>query len=67
MNISYGPKEQGKFRVRAYRMRDQKRTHIEPVAIIFGDIEGKADVPIRIHDQCFTSEVIGTLMICCVE
>merc|ERR1719182_22174 len=28
--------------------------HIEVVAAVKGDVRGKADVPVRIHSECFT-------------
>ncbi len=39
----------------------------EHVALVFGDIEGAADVPIRIHSECITSEVFGSLKCDCKE
>jgi GTP cyclohydrolase II len=31
----------------------------EVICMIIGDVKGKEDVPMRVHDQCFTSEVFG--------
>jgi GTP cyclohydrolase II len=31
----------------------------EPVVIMYGDLGNKEHVPLRVHDQCFTSEVLG--------
>lgn len=39
----------------------------EHVALVFGDIEGKAAVPVRIHSECMTSEVFGSLKCDCKE
>ncbi len=39
----------------------------EHVALVFGDIEGKANVPVRIHSECMTSEVFGSLKCDCKE
>lgn len=39
----------------------------EVVCLIVGDIKGKEDVPMRVHDQCFTSEVFGSLKCDCRE
>jgi hypothetical protein len=50
------PTKFGEFRVRAYR---DLKTMKEPMVIISGDVEGKHEVPLRVHDQCFTSEVLG--------
>ena len=39
----------------------------EHVALVFGDIRGAAEVPIRIHSECITSEVFGSLKCDCKE
>ena len=39
----------------------------EHVALVFGDIEGASNVPIRIHSECITSEVFGSLKCDCKE
>ena len=39
----------------------------EHVALVFGDIRGAAEVPIRIHSECMTSEVFGSLKCDCKE
>lgn len=59
------PTHNGVYRVRAYRSTN--RAHYEPQAIIFGNVEGAEDVPIRVHDACFTSEVIGSKKCDCKE
>lgn len=56
------PTEQGSYRVRAYR---DHVSGTEPVAIISGDVAGGAHVPVRVHDECFTSEVLGSLKCDC--
>ena len=52
------------------------RTHVfrtvelfskEHVALVFGDIEGASNLPIRIHSECITSEVFGSLKCDCKE
>jgi GTP cyclohydrolase II len=58
------PTRQGRFRVRAYR---NPATGAEPLAMIVGSVEGRADVPVRVHDQCLTSEVFGSLKCDCKE
>jgi len=57
----------GKFRVRAYRTRPSHPTFMEPLAIVMGEVEGKENVPLRVHDQCFTSEVLGSTKCDCRE
>lgn len=56
------PTERGAFRVRAYRDR---ATGTEPLAIVAGEVEGRAGVLVRVHDECLTSEVLGSLKCDC--
>jgi GTP cyclohydrolase II len=58
------PTKRGDFRVRAYR---DQRDNSEPVAILVGDVGGARDLPVRVHDECFTSEVLGSLKCDCRE
>lgn len=60
------PTTEGVFRVRAYRSTGSLRES-EPIAMISGDVKGKSGVPVRVHDQCFTSEVFGSLKCDCKE
>lgn len=60
------PTEEGAFRVRAYRSRGSLRES-EAIAMVSGKVEGVRDVPVRVHDQCFTSEVFGSLKCDCRE
>lgn len=39
----------------------------EHVALVYGDIEGRANVPVRMHSECMTSEVFGSLKCDCKE
>jgi len=43
----------------------EKRTGLEHVAIIAGTVEGLEGVPVRIHSECLTSEVFGSLKCDC--
>ena len=63
------PTKQGLFRVRAYRCANLA---MEPLAIISDktkDIFENSDKPttLRVHDQCMTSEVLGSLKCDCRE
>uniref|UniRef100_A0A7S1G170 GTP cyclohydrolase II n=1 Tax=Corethron hystrix TaxID=216773 RepID=A0A7S1G170_9STRA len=68
------PTDLGLFRLRAYRITNPEiidNPHIgrEP-CVIYSAKDGPQsghDVPIRIHDQCFTSEVFGSLRCDCKE
>jgi len=56
------PTQMGKFRLRGYRHTvDGGTSFSEPSAIISGQVEGCEDVIVRVHDACWTSEVIGSL------
>jgi GTP cyclohydrolase II len=51
----------GTFSVRAFRDR-QNREH----AVLFlGDMAGQSMVPVRVHSECLTSEVLGSLRCDC--
>jgi len=50
--------------VRAYR---DPVTGAEPLALIVGNVEGKENIVCRVHDQCVTSEVLGSLRCDCKE
>ncbi len=49
------------------------KTHVfqagekEHVALVFGEIQGRAKLPVRIHSECMTSEVFGSLKCDCKE
>jgi len=58
------PTNSGVYRVRSYR---KLGTPEEPIAIIFGKVEGQSCVPVRVHDACFTSEVLGSKKCDCKE
>jgi len=51
------PTDKGHYRVRAYK--DNVTKH-EVMCIIYGKIEGSSGLHVRCHDQCFTSEVLGS-------
>jgi GTP cyclohydrolase II len=56
-----GPTHHGTFKVRA--VRDQ--AGLEHVIVYKGDLTGKDDVPVRIHSECHTSEVLHSLRCDC--
>jgi GTP cyclohydrolase II len=58
------PTTRGGYRVRAYR---DHHDNTEPVALIQGEVSGREDVPVRVHDECLTSEVLGSLKCDCRE
>ena len=56
------PTTRGRYRIMAYRDRLTKK---EPIAIVYGDVSNRTCVPVRVHDQCMTSEVFGSLRCDC--
>jgi len=54
------PTDLGYFKMRSYNYHSS-RIKLEPVVVIYGDIIGKENVLVRVHDQCLTSEVFGSM------
>eukprot|EP01023_Acetabularia_acetabulum_P047765 TRINITY_DN5038_c0_g2_i2.p1 TRINITY_DN5038_c0_g2~~TRINITY_DN5038_c0_g2_i2.p1 ORF type:complete len:296 (+),score=21.52 TRINITY_DN5038_c0_g2_i2:118-1005(+) len=62
------PTIHGRFRLRGYRHSiDGGQTGTEPVAVIMGKVEEGVDVKVRVHDACFTSEVLGSMKCDCAQ
>lgn len=55
------PTARGTFRAVVFR---EARTGLEHVAMVIGDVSGEA-VPVRVHSECLTSEVLGSLKCDC--
>lgn len=56
------PTRFGRFRlVGFWNNRDAK----EHVAMVFGDVVGGSDVPVRLHSECLTGDVMGSLRCDC--
>ena len=62
------PTDRGNFRLRAYSYRGAKVVvrdgenvlewnEMEPVVIYNGNLRGSSNAVVRVHDQCYTSEV----------
>ncbi|CAM9452914.1 unnamed protein product, partial [Hapterophycus canaliculatus] len=60
------PTPRGKFRLRAYRHEGNGRS-LEPVVMVAGELKDLEGVPVRVHDQCLTSEVLGSLRCDCKQ
>ncbi|CAM9155298.1 unnamed protein product [Choristocarpus tenellus] len=62
------PTSRGGFRLRAYRHEGNGRS-LEPVVLMANgkDPSGQEEVPVRVHDQCLTSEVLGSMRCDCKE
>jgi GTP cyclohydrolase II len=55
------PTHRGVFRTVVFR---DAQSGLEHVAMVFGDVAGEA-VPVRVHSECLTSEVLGSLKCDC--
>ncbi len=64
------PTRFGTFRVIVFRYRDPNAhpgLSDEHLALVVGDVRGKENVPVRVHSECLTSEVLGSLKCDCKE
>lgn len=59
------PTRHGTFLVKVFRYEDEPDK--EHLAIVSGDVRDRDDVPIRVHSECLTSEVLGSLKCDCRE
>jgi GTP cyclohydrolase II/3,4-dihydroxy 2-butanone 4-phosphate synthase/GTP cyclohydrolase II len=56
------PTHRGVLRTIVFR---EKRTGREHVALVVGEVQGLEGVPVRMHSECLTSEVFGSLKCDC--
>jgi GTP cyclohydrolase II/3,4-dihydroxy 2-butanone 4-phosphate synthase/GTP cyclohydrolase II len=56
------PTEHGNFHIIVFRDR---RNGVEHIAMLKGDVAGLEGVPVRIHSECISSEVFGSLRCDC--
>jgi GTP cyclohydrolase II len=56
------PTRFGDFRVLAYECPTDGQDY---GVIVRGDVEGQEDVPVRLHSECFTGDVMGSLKCDC--
>ena len=56
------PTERGEFTIVVFR---DKRNGHEHLAMVRGDVGGHEGVPVRLHSECLTSEVFGSLRCDC--
>src|SRR5215210_3221275 len=63
------PTRHGQFTTHVFRTTEpgDGACFKEHVALVFGDIQSTSDLPIRIHSECMTSEVFGSLKCDCKE
>lgn len=58
------PTRHGEFRLHVFSVEGE---HAEHVAIVRGDVWGATDVPLRIHSECLTGDVLGSCRCDCGE
>ncbi len=64
------PTAHGVFRVLVFRYRDPNAhpgLSDEHLALVMGDVTDGEDVPVRVHSECLTGEVLGSLKCDCKE
>lgn len=64
------PTRHGTFNLHVFRYADPSAhpgLSDEHLALVFGDIRGRSQVPVRVHSECLTSEVFGSLKCDCRE
>jgi GTP cyclohydrolase II len=57
------PSRFGDFAIVAFV--DERGRRLDDVAIVRGDVDGRAEVPCRIHSECLTGDVFGSLRCDC--
>ncbi len=58
------PTQMGEFQLILYTNNQDNKEHL---ALVMGDIEGKDDVLVRVHSECYTGDVLGSLRCDCGE
>jgi 3,4-dihydroxy 2-butanone 4-phosphate synthase/GTP cyclohydrolase II len=58
------PTRYGEFEIVAYKSKIDGKEHI---ALVKGDVAGKANVLVRVHSECLTGDVFGSLKCDCGE
>jgi GTP cyclohydrolase II len=62
------PTKHGTFRIHVFEEEgassEQPKEHI---ALVYGEIAGRKGVPVRVHSECMTSEVFGSMKCDCRE
>jgi GTP cyclohydrolase II len=58
------PTRHGQFRMLVFRYEGEPGEH---VAMVKGEVAGARDLPVRVHSECLTSEIFGSLKCDCRE
>jgi len=58
------PTVDGEFTLLLYENSEDNKDHL---ALVYGNVEGHDDVLVRVHSECFTGDVLGSLRCDCGE
>src|ERR671925_716562 len=58
------PTAEGEFQLALYTSNQDDKEHL---VLIIGDVAGQPDVLVRVHSECFTGDVLGSLRCDCGE
>ena len=58
------PTPQGEYRLYLYSNNLDEKEHL---ALVMGQVAGKSDVKVRVHSECYTGDVLGSLRCDCGE
>lgn len=58
------PTVEGEFTLSLYENSNDDKDHL---ALLYGDVEDESDVLVRVHSECFTGDVLGSLRCDCGE
>ncbi len=58
------PTDIGEFQLAVYQSNVDDKEHL---AVVMGDVQGRENVLVRIHSECFTGDVLGSLRCDCGE
>jgi GTP cyclohydrolase II len=71
------PTRHGNFQTHVFRSEEEnehlgqpqhsRALAVDHVALVYGDVRGKSNVPVRVHSECLTSEVFGSLKCDCKQ
>ena len=56
------PTPEGEFVLSLYTSNGDDKEHL---AVVMGQVEGKEDILVRVHSECFTGDVLGSLRCDC--
>lgn len=59
------PTTHGEFELVAFETEDGRR--LDDVAVVQGPVDGAAEVPVRVHSECLTGDVLGSMRCDCGE